>query len=242
MSRENRAGDPFDLPPEPELGDLLRAVARHVQLAIRTHVPAAIMAYDPATQTATVVLQMLTVVRVADPLRLPPGAIPMGLPPNMTATLPPTILMRVPVVWPRTTLGYVTFPLLPGDTGELHVSDRSLEMWRLSGAPTDPGLAFTHALKDSVFHPGLHPDTMPITPPTDLTATVIEGPMVKLGALATAANSVAKAEMFLLALVQAVTAAATVPNDGGASFKTSLLAALGAITPAQIGSLKVKVE
>lgn len=239
--RENRAVDPFDLPPNPRLSDLLRALGRQVKLSIRTHVPARVVAYDPATQTANVQVELQQVVRYTDPQRLPAGAVPSGTPPNGEATLPPTQIMKVPVVWPRTLAGYVTFPLVSGDTGELHISDRSLEQWRLAGAPTDPGLAFTHALKDAVFHPGLHPDTQPITPATDLTATVVEGTLIKLGRQATA-DSVAKAELFLAELVTAITNAATAPNDGGATFKTNLLTNLGAITPAQIGSLKVKVE
>ncbi len=241
MSRENRAIDPFDLPPNPQLADLLRAIGRQVKLSVRTHVPARVVVYDPATQTATVQVEILQVVRYTDLTRLPPGAVPTGTPPNAEAMLPPIQIVKVPVVWPRTLAGYVTFPLVPGDTGELHVSDRSLEQWRLAGMPTDPGLAFTHALKDSVFHPGLHPDTAPITPPTDLTATVVEGTLVKLGRLAMT-DSVAKAEAFLAELITAVTASATGSNDGGAMFKTNLLTNLGKILPATIGSTKVKVE
>ena len=241
MSRENRAVDPFDLPQSPGLADLLRLIARQVKLSIRTHVPASVVVYDPATQKATVLVQPLQVVRYTDETRLPVGAVPDGTPPNANATLPPITLVGIPVHWPRTAAGYITFPLLPGDTGELHISDRALETWLAAGAPVDPGLALTHALKDSVFHPGLHPDTAPIVPPTDLTATVLEGPLVKLGRLATV-HSVAKAETFLAEIIAAVTASATTPTDGGALFRTNLLINLGLINPATIGSVKVKVE
>lgn len=239
--RENRAIDPFDLPLSPELADLLRIIKQQVKLAMRTHVPARVLAYAPATQKAAVQVQPLQVVRYTDPTRLPPGATPSGTPPDANATLLPVTIVGIPVCWPRTSTGYVTFPLIPGDTGELHVSDRALEAWLLAGAPVDPGLALTHVLKDSVFHPGLHADTSPITPPTDLTATVLEGTLVKLGRGALA-DSVAKSEAFLAALVTAITASAVTPGDGGAVFKSNLLAQLALINPATIGSVKVKVE
>ena len=240
--RENRAVDPFDLPQHPTLSDLLRVIARQVRLSIRTHVPARVVAYDPATQTASVQVELLQVVRYTDPKRLPAGAVPSGAPPNAEATLPPTQILKVPVVWPRTLAGYVTFPLVPGDTGELHISDRSLEQWRLAGAPTDPGLAFTHALKDAVFHPGLHPDTAPITPATDLTATVLEGTLIKLGRLA-ATDGAAKAETLVSLIDAALVAAiaAAVPNDGGKvalqTFQTTWDTGKAAVA-----STKVRVE
>ena len=75
---------------------------------------------------------------------------------------------------------------------------------------------------------------------------MIEGtPQVKIGRLAV--ESITKAETLMTALIAAVTATATVPFDGGASFKSTLLAQLtimqGLIgTPAGIGSVKGKVE
>ena len=79
----------------------------------------------------------------------------------------------------------MTFPLSAGDTGELHVQDRSLDQWLEVGQATDPVSAFTHSLADSVFHPNLFPSSSPISPPTSSTATVVEGPTINLGPLAT---------------------------------------------------------
>jgi hypothetical protein len=240
---ENIAGGPYELAQNAQLLDLFRAFGRKLKLQIRTHVPASIVSYVPATNKATLLVQIQQVVKVVDITKLPVRAAgpPRGIPPNADVVIQPLQLVNIPVQWPRTNLGYITFPLNAGDTGLLHVNDRSVEQWLTAGIPTEPILAFTHSLKDSVFYPGYHSDVTPITPPVDTTATVIEGtPQVKIGRTAT--ESITKAESLLTALIAAVTASATGTMDGGALFKTNLIAQLGMITPAQIGSVKGKVE
>jgi len=241
MGRENRSVDAYDLSQTPALSDINRSLARAIKLSIRTHIPSTIIAYDPATQTATLTVDALPVVRVTDAARIPKNILTLkGVPPNAEAVLAPITLSRIPVQFMSGSMGYVTIPLTPGDTGLLHVSDRSLEAWMQAGIPSDPVFAFTHALKDSVFYPGLRPTAKPITPPP-AGGTVIEGtPLIKLGPTAT--ESITKAESLLLALTTAVTATVTVPMDGGASFKSTLLAQIALILPTTIGSIKGKVE
>lgn len=182
MSRKPRDKDPYDMPPDPSWEQIFRVVERKVKLQIRTHVPASVISYNAATQTAMVQVQHLQVVKVLDIAKAPKTAVALkGEPPNADATLAPIQLPDIPVSWPRTNAGYITFPLMPGDTGELHVSDRSMKAWRLSGIPAEPASFFTHALKDSVFYPGLHADVNPIVPPTDLTASVLDGALIKIG-------------------------------------------------------------
>ncbi len=240
--------DPWDLPPDPELVDILRVIARNIRLSMRTHVPASVVSYDPATQKAIVQVQPLQVVKVADATRIPTKIVSLkGVPPNAEATLQPIILKNIPVAWPRTLLGYVTFPLNAGDTGELHVSDRSMAAWLQTGIPSDPIMAFTHALQDGVFHPGLHSDVNPIVPPTDTTATVVEGTTaLKLGRNAVspavkATELVAAVDAAIAAAVTAAAAIAPPAGDGGSSafaaFKTAWDAA-----KASLQSLKVKIE
>lgn len=248
MGRENLAKTAFDLPREPETTDILRVLSRRVKLSIRTHVPAKVIAYDAATQKATVEVATKQVVKVVDLRRIPPDAESVeGVPPTATATRRAFILPNVPVVWPRTIAGYITFPLVAGDTGELHVGDRDLTAWIKAGVASRPVQLRTHDLADSVFHPGLHADTNPITPATSSTATVVAGTaQVQIGSTL-ATESATKAESLLTALIAAVTAAPTVPMDGGASFKSGLLAQLATMqaqlgTPAGIGSTKVKVD
>jgi hypothetical protein len=246
MGRENVSPDPYTLPQQPELDDLLRVLGRAIKLQVRTHVPAMVVGYvPPPINKATVMVQTLQVVRVTDPTRLPANVVSVSpdAPPNTLATLAPIQLVNIPVALAVGTQGGVTYPITAGDYGMLHVSDRSLAAWLLAGAPCDPVLAATHALGDSVFYPGLRPDTSPI-PPTaaDPAATVVYGAaQVKLGDN-TAVESVTKAESLLLALVTAVTAAPVGSIDGGATFKAGLIAQLSAILPAQVGSVKVKVS
>lgn len=243
-SRENRAVDPFDIPNEPELEDLLRMLARAIKLSIRTHATATVVTYNPATQKAVIQVGSLPVVKVTDPTKLPTRLLALkGVPPNATAILQPLQLANIPVYWPRTAAGYQTFPLTVGDTGELHIQDRSLETWLLLGIATDPVLAFTHALKDSIFHPGLHPDTAPIVPPTDLTATVLDGTAaIKIGAAAVSA--IAKATELVALVDAAVTAAIAAgtgtPGSGAAAF-TAFQSTWNA-SKAGVSALKGKVE
>jgi hypothetical protein len=236
---EDRAADAFDLPANPTLADLLRWLSRAVRLSIRTHVPAKVITYDPARQRATVEVEQLQVVRVTDPKRIPTNMLALkGLPPNAEATLAPFILTEIPVAWPRTAAGYITFPLAPGDEGELHVSDRSLAAWLQTGTPSDPQLAGTHALKDSVFHPGLHSDPNMMAP-TDMTATVLDGAaLIKIGAAAVA--FLAKAQPLITAL-DAFANAVPVANDGGAAIQAAFKAAWLVQKPL-LATVKTKAE
>lgn len=221
MPGDSANRDPFDSGPEPTLTDLLRAFARSIKLSIRTMVPGKVLVFDNVNQLAKVEVAHLPVVRVRDPQRIPPNMLSMkGTPPDAEATLKPIILPEVPVVFPRTAAGYITFPLFPGDTGSLHMSDRSLEAWLLAGIATDPALAYTHALKDAVFFPGLHPKTAPITPAPALTATVIEGPLIRLGPAA------------VLAVARATDPVS--PSAAMAVWASKIEAAINAVAPGSI--------
>jgi len=206
--RENAAPSPYELPKDASMADIARQIQRLTKLSIRTHTPATIVTYDPARQVATLTVDHRQAVKVVDEVQLArvaaKGATVVGVPPNAVATLPPLRLVDIPVVFPRTQAGYVTFPLAAGDTGQLHVSDRSLAQWRALGVPSDPLLSETHSLADAVFYPGLSPAARPIVPPTDIAATVVEGPLVKLGVGAT--DFVALASLVIAALQQIHTA------------------------------------
>lgn len=185
MGREQRTGV-YDLRENPSLADLLSAADRYLRVTIRTSTVVRIapsqpqpLGYDPLTQLCSVLVQQLTVTNNPD---VPQGA-------AATVTQPPVLLVNVPVAWPRTSAGYLTFPLTIGDSGELIVQDRSLAEWRKKGYPVDPIDNWTHNRGDGVFHPGLHSDIDPIDPGigTDPTATVLDGPPlagIKLGRLA----------------------------------------------------------
>lgn len=248
--REARAVDPFDLQQQPDLDELLRTLARNIRLSIRTMVPASVVSYDAARQRAVVQVALLQVVRIVDPARVPRNVLTVtGRPPNAEAVLQPLQLVDIPVAFPRTNAGYITFPLVAGDTGELIVADRSLDQWLLKGLPTDPQLAFTHALKDSVFHPGLHPDTNPITPPTDAAATVVEGTQIKIGRAAALAAARATDPLSAsanlstwAAAVEAALVTAMSPIAPASSWATLGLGGSGALGTITSGSAKTSVE
>lgn len=260
--RENVSPTPYELPADPSLSDLTRQIQRLTKLSIRTHTPATILTYDPVAQVAELTVDHLQAVKVVDDVQLArvvqKGGTVRGTPPNAVATLPPLVIRDVPVVFPRTQAGYVTFPLAPGDTGELHVSDRNLSQWRQLGKPSDPLFAETHSLSDSVFYPGLHADTNPIVPPTDPAATVVEGPPVAgikigRGAVLGAARvtdptsssaSLAQWALTVETALNAIAAAALVPPPfqplGPApSFAQAVAGQIGSITS---GSTKVLIE
>lgn len=202
-NRDNRTGV-YELPKDPKIADLHREDGRKNRLTIRTHSVGTIVTYNPATQTATVSVDILQVIKDLN-------ATPSAVNPNPTSIQAPIVLEGVPVYIPRSgvgpTLSYDTMPLAPGDKGELHIQDRSIEAWKLAGIPTDPVAAWTHSMADAVFHPANFVKTTPITPPTDLTARVIEGPLVKLGRLAT--ESVIKGTTFAAAMTAYTSAVAT---------------------------------
>jgi hypothetical protein len=171
MGKEQRTGV-FDLRENPSLADLFAAADRNVRVTLRTATvgkiaPSAqqgLTGYDPVRQLCSVLVQQLTVTSNPDTAQGPGSVL----------VQPPLLLVNVPVAWPRTSSGYMTFPLGVGDSGELIVQDRSLAEWRAKGYPVDPIDNWTHNRGDAVFHPGLHSDLDTIEP-TDLLATVIEG-------------------------------------------------------------------
>lgn len=185
MARENRSGI-FEIPQTPQLEDIFKVFGRRVKLSIRTNTVGTVQAYDPATNTATVRVDALEILKVTRPPVPPPGN-PLS-DPNIvgetTEQAPPIILPTVPVVINGTSSDYVSFPVVPGTTGTLHIMDRGLRSWleSLSDQAVDPVQSATHALQDAVFVPGLRPDRDPITPPIDLTATVVHSDTeIKLG-------------------------------------------------------------
>ncbi len=164
---------PYELSSEPDLAELFRLAVRKLQLEMRTHTVGTVVSYNPATQTADVSVDILQVVRDNNkpPSRQDPAP---------SITQPPIILKGIPVHFQGTQTAYATQPIKTGDKGELHVNDRSIQKWLLSGTQDDPERMWTHTLSESVFYPAPLPAPNKL-PPTDLTAHVLEGPLVKLG-------------------------------------------------------------
>lgn len=240
-SREDRTNNPQALGQDPELEDFLRAWGRDLRLKIRTHVPAKLVAFNPATNTAVLSVEILQVVYVTD-LTVPKGITSIkGVPPNAEAVLAPVQLFDIPVQWPSTSKGWITFELTPGDEGLLHIADRSIAAWLQKGITTEPVLAFLHALQDSIWYPGALSKARPFVPPVDPAGTVIQGTQIKLGPLAV--STVIKGTEFV-ALMDAVLAAGVAnisPQDGGAKAIAAMQTAWNS-GKALIESQKAKTE
>lgn len=202
MSRADKT-DPFALPVDPDLHDLFVAWARKIQLAVRTASVGTVVTYNPATQTAAVTVDILEVARTA--------GVPQPTP------RPPIALPNIPVVFPGdgTGLSYLSMPIVPGSTGKLIVSDRSMATWlnRVGPTPVDPVEWFTHRFANAWFEPGLTDNAHRIATPTALDGPVLEGPAIHLGRESVLSAAIAEP---LIAVMDAVMAALVAAGAGNA--------------------------
>ena len=221
------------------LVSLFEIWARKTRLSVRTHVPATVTSYDPATQTVACTVDHLEIERVV--------GVPGADGNNLTKPRPPLVLPSIPVIFPGSGdgVGYLSFPILPQSTGHLVIMDRDLATWltRQAPLPVDPVMSKLHPLAAAVYVPGLTPTANRISVPTDLTAAVLEHPAIKLGRGALPADR-AITITDLAALVDVIVNTwVTVPNDGGAALKTAVTVWWTAVGAGNLlGSQKVTIE
>jgi hypothetical protein len=238
MGVENRSSQ-YDLSADPDLQELFVVWARKIGLAIRTATVGTVVTYNPTTQEATIRVDHLEVKRVT--VQVVPGEDPNET--NETRVSAPIQLTNVPVFVYGAGDGasYLSFPITPGCTGMLAVLDRSRDTWanRTASVPVDPVKSAIHSLADCVFFPGLTPRMDRITPPTSLTAAVLEAPAIKLGANATPTDTLIKSA--LLDALDALANAVPVPNDGGAAIQAAFKAVYLPLV-ATLATVKVTAE
>ena len=182
MPSPNRTGL-FDNRQELDFPQLFKIFAQMLRMSIHTCAPGKLVAtqqqpngYDPATQKASIEIQFR---RVEKDLQSETGVIVRNA----------QVVPNIPVAFPRTQQGYLTFPLNIGDTGTVIFSDRVLNSWLQSsdainqtGKAIDPILNREHDYTDGIFMPGLHTDGNSISPSTDQTATVLHDDLlIKIG-------------------------------------------------------------
>lgn len=115
------------------LADVMLAAMQSASAALRVSVPAKIVSFDSATQTATV-QPLLKDSREIDGERV-------------TLDLP--LVEDVPVQFPGAGGYVVTFPVNAGTPCWLVVSDRAIDNWHKAPSnPVDPGIERTHDLTD----------------------------------------------------------------------------------------------
>lgn len=114
--------------------------------------------FDPVTQTATISINYVRVIKGGNP-NLPNPAT------NDQTTdiyLQYPLLIKCPVVILQGGGGYLTFPIKKGDTGLVFFSDREIDTWLNTGQISYPHNLRTHDLSDAIFLGGIRNLTNPI--------------------------------------------------------------------------------
>ena len=125
----------------PSLAEAFRNAFDESMLEVRVALPCKVLEYDAATRTVRVTPLVGRYVR--------------NLEGKETAEELP-VINTVPVIFPGGGGAEATFPIQPGDTGELSFHDSSLDEWK--AADNQPVIARdirSHALSDATFRPGL---------------------------------------------------------------------------------------
>lgn len=169
-------------PSQPSANSNLSEAARGAVAGVNVSLPATVVSYDHATQTATI--------QIVPCFRKKEGGV-------VVCYRPPTI-HAVPVLFPGAGDYSDTWPLAAGDTGIALFCDRSLDEWKATGAAsTEPQDQRRHNITDAMFIPGGRPIADPVpSAGIDAAARVIRAPMLLLGSSA-ASDFVALASLVL---------------------------------------------
>lgn len=153
----------------PSLADVIDEAIESHSLRLHTALPGVIKEWDSATQTASVKPAIQQSVRDLK------GR-------HIFEDLP--LIYDVPVMFPRTLAGYITFPITVGDTGLLIFPELDPGQWRYSDASAPPrsaGDQRRHDISGAVFVPGLYQNTYAIGDFDDENVVVASPTLVKLG-------------------------------------------------------------
>lgn len=195
---------------------------------VRVALPAQVLAYDSTKQVVSA--QVAVSLRRQDP---DTGVlVPYVVPP----------ISNVPVLWPSSSLGSLTFPLAPGDPVVLLIADRSLDEWKSTGAAANvPMDVRRFDFTDALAIPGGRPFTRPLAA-TAVSATgpVLDGADVRLGD-GTASDFVALSSLVLGELNKILTLLQTWTVSGGDGGAALQLAAKS-LSIASVAATKVKAK
>ena len=187
---------------------------------VHTALPAKVMSYDKDAQQADIKPLIKRVIRTR-----------LGSP--VEEELP--IIPGVPVAFPGANGFFISFPVVPGDTGMLIFCERNIDRWRENGNDVNPGDQRCHGLAGATFHPGLKTRSNALADAdganmamgkdggfvVHFTANDVELPAGSTEFLARAD----RVEAGLQDIVNAITGAGVTPNDGGAAFKAAIIGA-----------------
>lgn len=205
-----------------ELSDLLRQAVEGFLLDLHTQMRGNVVSYDEATKTCEV--------KIAAKRPVPDGA--GGYVMQDIPNIP-----NVPVAWPSAGGFILHFPLAVGDSVFLTFDEVDVQRWEGNGEVCEPGWLERHGLSCPLAHPYSRAAI------TTTGANMICPSPFSFGDAA-AARAVTRDDLnqsALSALKSAISGAVTVPNDGGASLKSTILAALGS-WPTATAAGKLKSE
>lgn len=212
---------------------LLAAIdARMVE--VHTSIPAVVTRYDPAKGLIDAAPQVKRAYQDEEGQRA-------------TAALP--VIVNVPLIFPGSGGGGVTFPISVGDPVWLSFSEASIDEWKSNGGVVDPANSQRHGLAGAVAFPGLRTFGSPVGG-VSTSATVIRADSsLQLGS-SSAVQSVVKGTTYRAAEDTLLTAlgvfatamgvATPAAAPAAAALNTAIVTFLGA--SATYLSTKVKTE
>lgn len=213
--------------------ELLAALLEQQKREIRCSLPGRIESYAKNKRRASIAIEMKLM-------------LPDGNGGYVARELP--VLQNVPVVMLSGGGCFVSLPLRKGDKVVVNFTDLALGAWLQKGSLCEPGDLDLHGLGGAYAYPGILPSTAPLHSDddslmrlgidNDTSAQLELAPgEVRLGAGATEALAIAsKIASALNTLKSAISGTTIVAQDGGASFKSTLLAALSAWPPSLTSS------
>lgn len=128
----------------PALEEVIRLAMEHRIGDLHVAIPAKVVEYDNASQTASVQPLLQSSTLAPDGKEIGPDTLP--------------IVQQVPVVFPRAGGFFISFPVQEGDHVLLVMCERSIDRFMYGdGDVTDPVDLRMHHLADAVAYPGLYP-------------------------------------------------------------------------------------
>lgn len=200
----------------PTMADVFREGLEDRLRDLHTALPAEVLEYDSANQTITARPTVRQAI-LDDDGRYVEEDIPE--------------IYDVPVMFPRTAAGYITFPIVPGDTVLLVFCERSIGQWRYTGTTCSAGDQSPHPMSAAVAIPGLYgtADKLASVSTQHVVIGVVGTPTKLLLGSPSASDFVAlssKVEAELAKIKSAIKGAAVTAGDGGAAFKSNIMSAL----------------
>ncbi len=132
--------------------DVIRMAIEQRLVNLNVSMPGVVESFDKATQTASIQPALKRKYSEGEVVNLP-------------------VLQKVPVVFPRGSTWSVTGPIVPGDTGHIIFSQRSIDVWKKDGGVVDPKDPRKFHITDAIFYPGLGPSSKALAVTDHLTLT-----------------------------------------------------------------------